>query len=199
MEDRSVRISKFLCLVLRHKPETIGLTLSAEGWANVEELIRGAFDAGVLLDRPMLRQIVEHGDKKRFSFSADGEKIRAEYGHSIPVTPASERSEPPEYLYHGTSKGSCASIMDEGLGPGTRQYVHLVEDEKVAYEVGGRHGEPVVLVVKARKMHEAGFEFFGTASGIWLTKNVPREYIETGHNETVQGNSPASPDGCAGP
>ena len=191
MENKSVRMSKFLCLVLRHKPETIGLTLSPEGWANVEELIRKAFDAGVLIDRPMLRQIVEHGDKKRFSFSSDGESIRAEYGHSIPITPVGERSEPPEFLYHGTSRDSYASIMAEGLGPGTRQYVHLVEDEKIAYEVGGRHGEPIVLVVNARKMHEAGFEFYGTASGIWLTKNVPREYL-------IQGNSPASPGGDAG-
>ncbi len=185
-DDKSVRLSKFLCLILRHKPETIGLTLDDEGWANVEELIRKSLDAGVFVDRPMLRQIVEGSDKRRFSFSADGERIKADYGHSIPISLGRETSEPPEYLYHGTARTSLSSITGNGLGPGARQYVHLVEDEETALQVGGRHGEPVVLTVKAQTMYENGFKFYKTASGIWLTKEVPAEYIE------VQGNFPAS-------
>jgi len=192
IDDRFVRTSKFLCLVLRHKPETIGLTLDDEGWANVEELIRKALDAGVVIDRPTLRQIVECGEKRRFSFSGDGNSIKADYGHSLPVSLGGETSEPPESLYHGTAQRFLASIMEDGLGPGTRQYVHLVEDKKTAFAVGGRHGEPVVLMVRARAMHEDGFRFYRTESGIWLTKEVPREYI------ILQGTSPAFPDENAG-
>ena len=33
--------SKFISLILRHKPETIGITLDEHGWANVDELIAG--------------------------------------------------------------------------------------------------------------------------------------------------------------
>ena len=178
MENKYVRISKFLSLVLRHKPETIGLTLDSEGWVDVGELIRKSFDAGVVLDRPVLREVVEGGEKKRFSFNPDGSKIRANYGHSIPVLPAQEAAEPPEFLYHGTAREYVGSIESEGIGPGARQYVHLVADMKTAVEVGSRHGEPVVLIVKAKEMHENGFEFFSTESGIWLTKEVPKEYLK---------------------
>lgn len=177
IDEKLVRISKFLCLILRHKPDTIGLTLDAEGWAKVDELLPKALEHGVIIDRPILRQIVEHGEKKRFSFSEDGQKIRANYGHSIPIVFGSEPSEPPEFLYHGTAKRFLPPISEQGLGPGTRQYVHLVEDEKTAVAVGRRHGEPVVLTIKAHAMHENGFEFFKTESEIWLTKTVPAEYI----------------------
>jgi putative RNA 2'-phosphotransferase len=188
-ESKHIRISKFLSLVLRHKPETIGLTLDSEGWADVGEIIKKSFDAGVVLDRPVLRQVVDGGEKKRFSFSPDGSRIRANYGHSIPVTPVHASAEPPEFLYHGTAKESSPSIDSEGIGPGTRQYVHLVDDLKTAVEVGSRHGEPVVVVVQARAMYEKGYEFFKTESGIWLTKEVPKEYIE------IQGNPPTFPCG----
>jgi putative RNA 2'-phosphotransferase len=177
MDDRYVRISKFLSLVLRHKPETIGLNLDSEGWADVGELIRKSFDAGVLLDKPFLRQVVEGGEKKRFSFNEDGSMIRANYGHSIPVRPLGEPVEPPEFLFHGTAMQYMQSIEREGIGPGTRQYVHLVEDETAAKQVGRRHGEPVLLRVRACQMHEQGYEFYRTESGIWLTKIVPKEYI----------------------
>ncbi|MBE0433307.1 RNA 2'-phosphotransferase [candidate division WOR-3 bacterium] len=177
MDNRFVRISKFLCLVLRHKPETIGLALDEEGYADVTELMRKALDFGVVVDRPTLREVVEQADKKRFSFSADGDKIKANYGHSIPVVLDRQKAEPPELLYHGTARDSLASIAEHGLGLGTRQYVHLVEDENTAAEVGRRYGEPHVLKVAARRMHENGFEFFVAGGGIWLTKTVPAEYI----------------------
>ncbi|UCF71221.1 MAG: RNA 2'-phosphotransferase [candidate division WOR-3 bacterium] len=192
MDDKLVRLSKFLCLVLRHKPETIGLALDEEGWANIEELIRKSLDAGVFVDQPTLRQIVENSEKKRFSFSPNGESIKADYGHSIPISLGRETSEPPEYLYHGTARASLSSIAKKGLGPGARQYVHLVEDKETAFQVGGRHGEPVVLIVKAQAMNENGFKFHRTESGIWLTKEVPAEYIE------AQGNFPASSGENAG-
>lgn len=179
VDNRLVRISKFLSLVLRHKPERIGLTLDAEGWADIEELIKNSLQSGVVLDRPALRQVVEEAEKKRFSFSKDGKRIRANYGHSIPVSLGEESAEPPEFLFHGTAKRYLSSIENDGLGPGNRQYVHLVEDEKTAVEVGQRHGEPVVLMIKAHEMYEKGYEFFKTESAIWLTKNVPIEYITT--------------------
>jgi putative RNA 2'-phosphotransferase len=176
-DDKYVRLSKFLSLVLRHKPEHIGLKLDAEGWVDVGDLIRNSLAAGIVLDRPILRQVVEGAEKKRFSFSEDGKRIRANYGHSIPVLLKEEAAEPPEFLFHGTARRFLSSIQTKGLGPGDRQYVHLVEDKKTAVEVGHRHGEPVVLVVKAREMHVNGYEFFKTASAIWLTKAVPVEYI----------------------
>jgi len=106
-----------------------------------------------------------------------GKRIRANYGHSIPVLLEEEAAEPPEFLFHGTAQRFLSSIKNKGLGPGDRQYVHLVEDEKTAFEVGRRHGEPVVLKVRAQEMHSKGHKFFKTASAIWLTKEVPPDYI----------------------
>ena len=34
-------ISRYISLILRHKPEVIGITIDEHGWANVEELIQG--------------------------------------------------------------------------------------------------------------------------------------------------------------
>jgi putative RNA 2'-phosphotransferase len=188
VDDKLVRISKFLSLVLRHKPEHVGLTLDPEGWADVEELIKKSLESGVVLDRPTLRQVVEGAEKKRFSFSEDGKRVKANYGHSIPVSLGEESSEPPEFLFHGTARRFLRSIKSDGLGPGDRQYVHLVEDRKTATEVGHRHGEPVVLVIKAHALYEKGQRFFKTESGIWLTKEVPVEYID------IEGESPALSD-----
>lgn len=192
VDNRLVRISKFLSLVLRHKPEHIGLHLDPEGWADVEELVKKSLESGVVLDRPTLRQVVEGAEKKRFSFSEDGKRIKANYGHSIPVSLGKEFTEPPEFLFHGTAKRFLSSIKNKGLGPGDRQYVHLVEDEKTAIEVGHRHGEPVVLVIKAHEMHEKGYEFFKTASAIWLTKEVPVAFIK------LEGDNPAQKIGESG-
>ena len=33
--------SRYMSLILRHKPETIGISLDEHGWANVDELISG--------------------------------------------------------------------------------------------------------------------------------------------------------------
>jgi RNA:NAD 2'-phosphotransferase (TPT1/KptA family) len=105
-----VRTSKFLSLVLRHKPKRIGLTLDQGGWARVDELIAAANHAGVPLDESSLRQVVEQNNKQRFAFSEDGLRIRASQGHSIPVDLGLEPREPPEFLYHGTATRFLPSI-----------------------------------------------------------------------------------------
>ena len=83
---------------------------------------------------------------------------------------------PPEILFHGTATRFIDSIKEQGLRRGTRLYVHLSPDEHTAISVGRRHGNPVVLTVKALHMHEKGFKFFRSDSGIWLTNSVPAEY-----------------------
>src|SRR6186713_1163201 len=125
MANDLVHLSKFLSLVLRHKPEEIGLTLDPNGWAGVDDLIRLANARGRPLTRPLLEQIVAGNDKKRFAFSADGERIRASQGHSVEVDLALSPAAPPELLYHGTATRFLASIREGGLIKGKRQHVHL--------------------------------------------------------------------------
>lgn len=119
-----IQLSKFLSFVLRHKPDEIGLTLSPEGWANIDELVEKANMAGTNFARADLLDIVARSDKKRFSLSADGLSIRAAQGHSVPVDLGLPSQEPPSILYHGTATRFVEAILSEGLKPQARQQVH---------------------------------------------------------------------------
>jgi putative RNA 2'-phosphotransferase len=177
MDKKLVRISKFLSLVLRHKPETIGLSLDRGGWARVDELIAAANRAGMPLDQASLQQVVEQNNKQRFAFSDDGQRIRASQGHSLPIDLGLEPLAPPQVLYHGTATRFLNSIRRQGLVPRGRTHVHLSPDEPTAVRVGKRHGKPVVLTVQAGRMHQDGFRFYLSANGVWLTEKVPAEYL----------------------
>lgn len=173
-----VKLSKFLSLVLRHKPEEIGLTLDDHGWAEVAELLRLANLHGSRLTRPLLEQVVAENSKQRFAISSDGERIRANQGHSIDVDLQLPASDPPELLYHGTASRFLESIRAQGLHSANRQHVHLSPDVPTAINVGQRHGQPVVLTVRALAMAAAGHRFYLSANGVWLTERVPIEYLE---------------------
>lgn len=177
-----VRKSKFLSLILRHKPETIELTLDNNGWANVKEIIdkvdrRSDKERFYFED---LKEIVETNDKQRFEFNDDETKIRARQGHSIDVDVELEEKSPPRFLYHGTSDGFIESIKREGLKPQSRQYVHLSVDRETAEKVGKRHGgKTVILRVKAGEyQHDKGAKFYLSRNGVWLIDQVPYEYLE---------------------
>ena len=172
-----IRKSKFLSLVLRHRPDLAGTVLDPAGWTGVGGLLEGCARAGRPMTLEELREVVAANDKKRFELSPDGTRIRASQGHSVPVDLGLDPVEPAELLYHGTATRFLASIRKEGLRSGLRQYVHLSPDAATATAVGCRHGQPVVLTVRARAMHRAGHAFFLSANGVWLTAQVPAAYI----------------------
>jgi putative RNA 2'-phosphotransferase len=169
--------SKFLSLVLRHKPEQIGLSLDSEGWASIDELVNLANAAGQPLDRMSIEVIVAMSDKQRFALSQDGRRIRANQGHSINVSLGLEPKVPPDQLYHGTASRFLASIQMSGLNSAQRLQVHLSSDATVAQQVGARHGRAIVLIVNAKAMSAAGHLFYLSQNGVWLTKAVPPQYI----------------------
>ena len=173
-------VSKFLSLVLRHEPQRIGITLDEAGWTDVDGLLAAAARHGNPFTREELLHVVATNDKKRFALSDDGTRIRASQGHSVSVELGYEPSEPPEKLYHGTATRFVESIRGEGLRPGERQHVHLSTTPEIATGVGQRHGKPVVLTVRAGAMHRAGYAFYVSANGVWLTPSVPVEFLEFG-------------------
>jgi putative RNA 2'-phosphotransferase len=177
-EKEATRISKFLSLVLRHRPETIGIQLDKNGWTDVNDLIKKANKYGVKFDRKLLDHVVETNTKKRFAFDETFEKIRASQGHSINIDLGYKPQKPPEILYHGTAKASVQSIIETGLEKRDRQYVHLSADIKTAIKVGQRHGKPVVFKVFAEQMYNDNFEFFISENGVWLTDAVPKKYLK---------------------
>lgn len=176
-KKKLVKISKFLSLILRHKPETIGLTLDEGGWADVNTLIELARQQGTQINRSILEQVVANNDKKRFGFNDARTKIRANQGHSIAVDLALTPQKPPELLYHGTATRFLDSIYRQGLLKQNRHHVHLSADRNTAIKVGKRHGKPVVLVIEAEKMHRNGFQFFLSQNNVWLSDRIPVEYI----------------------
>lgn len=170
-------ISKFLSFVLRHSPETIGLSLDENGWANVDELLQKSSRDGKILTIEMLTHVVESNDKKRFAFNSDKTKIRASQGHSIEIELNLMAVTPPEQLYHGTVAKYLEDIKKQGLQKMNRQHVHLSKDKETAVKVGSRRGLAQILTVNAGEMHRAGFRFFLSDNGVWLTDSVPENYI----------------------
>lgn len=173
------KVSKFISMILRHKPEAIGITLDEHGWAVVEDLIDGVSENYPGFNKEMLEEIVRTDEKQRYSFNGDHDLIRANQGHSIPVDVELEQVEPPEYLYHGTATKYMHSIYKQGLIPKSRLYVHISDSPNKAYEVGKRHGKPVIFRIRSGDMHKDGFIFYRSANGVWLTERVPVEYLET--------------------
>lgn len=172
------RLSKFLSLILRHQPQTIGLTLDAAGWADVDELLQRLNQHGHPTDRAQLEAVVAQSDKQRFALSPDGQSIRANQGHSVPVELGYTPQTPPELLYHGTATRHLEAIRAEGLRRGERHHVHLSPDADTARRVGQRHGSPVVLTVRAGDLHRQGHPFFVSDNGVWLTESVPPGFLQ---------------------
>jgi putative RNA 2'-phosphotransferase len=167
-----------MSLVLRHRPDKIGLTLDENGWANVLDLIACSKRGRVRLTRDLIGEVVATNDKKRFVLSEDGARIRAAQGHSIDVDLGLQPQQPPDLLYHGTADRNLSSIREQGLVKGRRQHVHLSLDHATAVKVGQRHGRPVVLTVRSGDMAREGHLFYLSENGVWLADHVPPSYLE---------------------
>jgi putative RNA 2'-phosphotransferase len=176
-EKENTRISKFLSLVLRHQPQHIGILLDEQGWTDVNLLINQAQKKGLRLNPEILTYVVETNAKKRFAFNDDHSKIRASQGHSVEVDLNYVPQVPPAVLYHGTGTQSVNTILTSGLQKMKRQHVHLSADIETAVKVGRRHGKPAVLKVAALEMAEKGFLIYLSDNGVWLTDQVPANFI----------------------
>jgi putative RNA 2'-phosphotransferase len=177
MTNHLISTSTFLSLVLRHQPETIGVTLDSEGWIAIAELLAACAAHGKPITRELLEEVVATNDKRRFSISPDGVRIRANQGHSVDVDLGLTPQEPPDLLFHGTVAKFLDSIRRSGLIKGTRHHVHMSADEQTAGKVGQRRGQPVILIIEAARMSRAEHAFFQSDNGVWLVDAVPAEYL----------------------
>ncbi len=175
--DVVVRVSKRLSFVLRHRPDSVGLTLDPAGWADVDALLAALAAHGLPLTRTDLDRVVAANDKRRFAYDGTGRRIRASQGHSVPVALGYAAEPPPAVLLHGTPVRNLPAILAEGLRPGRRHAVHLSSDEATARAVGGRRGRAAVLRVDAAGLAAAGAVFTRSANGVWLVDAVPPAYL----------------------
>jgi putative RNA 2'-phosphotransferase len=170
-------ISKFLSLVLRNDPTSIGIELDRKGWTSVAALIPRVARRFPGFDMEVLEEMVKQDSKQRFSFDEEKGKIRANQGHSVKVDLDYLPVPPPEILFHGTVGKFMEAIAGEGLLRMNRHHVHLSKDAATAAVVGGRRGRAVVLQVKAGEMHREGYIFYVSENGVWLTERVPSRFI----------------------
>ncbi|MEW4564499.1 RNA 2'-phosphotransferase [Bremerella sp. JC770] len=170
--EKRKKISKQMSYVLRHQPDSVGLTLAPGGWVAVDKLL-----AALKISRETLDEVVATNDKQRFEYSEDAMQIRARQGHSAQVDLQYEAATPPDLLFHGTATRFLESIFEKGLIKGERHHVHLSTDRETMIAVGSRHGKPVVLEVDAKQMVSDGSKFFVTGNQVWLTDHVPPRYL----------------------
>ena len=177
---QNTHLSKLLSYILRHKPSTYEIVLDENGYTNVDELIKKLNAQNKNINFEILQHIVDTNNKKRFAFNDDLTKIRASQGHSVEVELVYTEKQPPEILYHGTVEKFLASIMKDGLQKIQRHHVHLSADKATAIKVGERRGKPIVLEIKAGEMFSAGYKFYLSDNGVWLTDHVPPIFIKPG-------------------
>jgi putative RNA 2'-phosphotransferase len=170
--ERMIRLSKRMSKALRHQPGRVGLALDPAGWVPVADLL-----GAIGISEAEMREVVDRNDKKRFTI--DGDRIRANQGHSVEVDLGLPTATPPDTLFHGTVAQVLDDIMSDGLRPMSRHDVHLSPDRETARRVGARRGRPLILAVDAKAMHEDGHEFRLSANGVWLTQHVPARYLDT--------------------
>jgi putative RNA 2'-phosphotransferase len=175
--QRLVHVSKYLSKHLRHEPERLGLELRTGGWVAIDDLLAAAARDRFPISRAELDEVVAGSDKQRFAIDETGTCIRANQGHSALVDLELQPVHPPPVLYHGTGRGSVASILQSGLKKMGRHHVHLSPDTATATKVGTRRGAPVVLAVDAAAMQRDGFSFYCSANGVWLVDHVPVKYL----------------------
>lgn len=176
-KDRQTKISKALSYWLRHRPESIGITIGKDGWVSVIELLEKA-KKEIVFDFNELKEVVQSCEKQRFSLSEDFCEIRASQGHTIKVKIKFKEITAPPVLYHGTVDKFIESINKSGLTPQKRHHVHLSKDIKTASVVGGRRGVPVILEINSMKMQDEGYKFYISDNGVYLIDLVPSKYIK---------------------
>jgi len=177
-KDTLKRKSKLLALILRHQPSKAGLTLGEGGWVDIADLLAGLDKIKKPMPRQTLQLIVDSNDKKRFTISKDGKRIRAAQGHSVDVDLELKPVTPPAVLYHGTAKCFLDPILRDGLKTMRRDHVHLSADLDTASKVGRRHGVLVILKIDAQGLHAAGQKFYQADNGVWLTKPIAKKWFE---------------------
>ena len=178
MKNNDSKIIKYISLILRHKPEEIGLKLDERRYLSVLDLIEWLNKSYEGFSMDDLERIVREDSKGRYSFNEDKSKIRANQGHSIKVDLGLEAIKPPKVLYHGTGRKYLESILKNGLIKKERNYVHLSKDIETTSIVGKRHGDLVILEVDSESMFKDGIKFYLSKNNVWLCDYVKVEYIK---------------------
>lgn len=175
--NRYVRLSKTMSVALRHDPDSFGIELDEGGWVDVDKLLDALrkHKRWEGINEEDFHTVMSVSDKKRFEIS-DGH-IRALYGHSIPMKIVKEPTTPSPLLYHGTARRNLDNILQQGILPMSRQYVHMSEDVETATKVGRRKAQDIVILA-INTQAEPGVPFYCGNDQTWLADRVPPSMID---------------------
>mgnify|MGYP000898283971 CR=1 FL=1 len=193
MSNANIKISKTISFILRHGPDKFGLILDKQGFVEITELAKAMCsinadrqDMTVETAVKMIRDTAKNCPKGRFEIA--GSMIRAKWGHTVSIE-TGECSEPPEYLYHGTSPEAFEEIIKTGIKKMARRFVHMSADEQTAISTGKRHSsEPVLLRILAKKLWLNGVNFYNAGNNIWLAEEIKPAYIENLMTDIITNN-----------
>ena len=178
MSKKLTQLSKFVALMLRHKPDDFGLELDKKGFVDVEAVWKQVKkNYGTYYSRTDFNNMIYDTKSGQQRYEVVDGKVRALYGHSA-VEVEYSPVRPPKILYHGTVRRSVQSIRQYGLTGQKRQYVHLSSDTHRASDVAQRRGKPILLLIRALEAHNAGLEFYNPEPKHFLVKHVPPEFID---------------------
>ncbi|GCE25738.1 putative RNA 2'-phosphotransferase [Dictyobacter alpinus] len=179
MEIDLVQLSRTMAYALRHQPARFGLTLDAEGWVEVEDLVealRKHHHNWQQMNVVDIEAVLALPGKQRYELRAG--RIRAYYGHSVQQRMTREKATPPVHLFHGTTPAAYEQIRQTGLRPMGRQYVHLSEDVETALDVARRRtSQPVILLVSALDAHQHNIAFYLGNDSVWLADSIPTTFL----------------------
>jgi putative RNA 2'-phosphotransferase len=171
-----VKLSKLVSGILRHFHQALGVELDAEGFADVSDLAKAVSGReGYEWVRPEHIVALALLDPKG-RFELRGNRIRARYGHSVRVCVRYPEEYPDTPLYHGTSRSKLPSILERGLLPMGRLFVHLSVDPADAAQRASRFPDPVVLVVDPRRMRGRA-RLYRASAKVYVAERVPPDCI----------------------
>ncbi|MBI3330707.1 MAG: RNA 2'-phosphotransferase [Candidatus Omnitrophica bacterium] len=174
-EFSAERFSRWMAYVLRHNPERYGLQADRHGFVDYAAFLQIAARRYPGLSAERLQELIESGGSSRFEVASG--RLRARYGHSIPVEPVGPPVEPPPALYHGIDADRAEALLSEGLVPMDRRMLHLSIAVDEALGIARRKTEhPAVLRVDAQAAHRAGVAFYQEGA-VYLADRIPAAFL----------------------
>ena len=173
--DLKTKVSRYMSYLLRHNPEN--LKMDRHGFVDLNQLLEKLRER-FQIDKNFIFEIVEKSDRKRFEIVEN--KIRALYGHTIPVKLELEEDKVAKVFYHGTTPDAASKILEVGLKPMKRRWVHLSPTMEIATEVGLRRTEnPVILEIDAEAARKNGLRFYKATDKVYVCGAILPRYIRT--------------------
>ena len=180
MNDRELdHLGRILTGILRHFPDRYQLTMDAQGWIALPQIVRAITQrhpAYHWLRVQHLVAIAETDAKGRYEVRED--RIRATYGHTLEIDLDLPTENIPSRLYYPVTEEEAAIVLEVGLRPTDRKKVHLsktAEDARAAGSV--RTPDPVILEVDTERAREAGIVIKQAGKTVYLVDQVPPSFL----------------------